>query len=282
MERQAMATVRQSGLQTIEIKPAIVSRILADKGVLLSGNHADALREMLEQRGVLVFPQVDFTEEEQVSFTKTLGRFEPDGPEEKATVISMDPGVNPSAALVRGAQMWHFDGYMNDVPVLASIMCGKVLATTGGDTEFANTYAAYEALPDDRKQQLEGLTAVHAIAAAQMSVEPEPSYAEFSKWLKIPRNTLPLVWNHRSGRKSLVIGNSAAGIVGMDPLESRELLVWLRDWTTQERFTYRHEWSVGDAVMWDNTGTLHRATPYDAQSGRLMFRTKLAGEEPFA
>ncbi len=272
---------RGSGFRADEIKPLIGARVTCEKDVLLRGDHAGELRELLEKRGVLVFPKVDFTEDEQVAFTKTLGTFAPDGAPDKATVISMDPGVSPSAKLIRGAQFWHFDGYMNDVPVLASIMCGKVLAATGGDTQFANTYAAYEALPDEWKEQLEGLRVVHAIAAAQMSVEPEPSHAEFSDWLKIPSNTLPLVWTHRTGRKSLVLGNSAAGIVGMDPLQSLELLVWLRDWATQERFTYSHEWSVGDAVIWDNTGTLHRATPYTAESGRLMFRTKLAGEEPF-
>ncbi len=265
-----------------ELKPLIGAEIHADKAMLLSGEHAGEMRTLLEERGVLVFPQIDFTEEEQVAFTRTLGTFAPDGPEDKATVISLDSSLSPNAALTRGAQMWHFDGYMNDVPILASLMSGKVLAREGGDTEFANTYAAWEALPDERKRQIEGLRAVHAIAAAQLSVEPEPSHEEFSEWMRIPSNTLPLVWTHSSGRKSLVIGNSAAGIVGMDPLESLELLVWLRDWATQNRFVYRHAWSAGDAVLWDNTGTLHRVTPYEADSGRLMLRTKLAGEEPFA
>jgi len=98
----------------------------------------------------------------------------------------------------------------------------------------------------------------------------------------VPRNTLPLVWTHRSGRKSLVIGSSAVNVLDIDPLEGLELLVWLRDWATQDRFTYSHQWSAGDAVIWDNTGTLHRARAYDPASGRLMLRTKLAGEEPVA
>ena len=123
---------------------------------------------------------------------------------------------------------------------------------------------------------------MHALAGAQLAVEPEPSFATFEHWLTVRRNTLPLVWKHRSGRKSLVIGNTAVGVPGMDPLDSLELLHWLRDWATQERFVYEHRWQPGDCVMWDNTGTLHRATPYDAASGRLMVRTKLAGEEPFA
>ena len=265
-----------------DLKPLIGAEVLADKAALMSGAHASELRELLEARGVLVFPQVHFSEAEHIAFTESLGAYAPDTTDRSTTSISLDPGSGANADYIRSSFFWHFDGYMNDVPVLASLLCARALPDEGGDTEFANTYAAYEALPDARKAELEGLRAVHALAGAQRSVEPEPSYATFSDWQKVRRNTLPLVWAHRSGRRSLVIGNTAVGIPGMDPLESLDLLVWLRDWATQERFTYRHKWALGDCVMWDNTGTLHRAAPYDPASGRLMVRTKLAGEEPFA
>jgi alpha-ketoglutarate-dependent taurine dioxygenase len=100
--------------------------------------------------------------------------------------------------------------------------------------------------------------------------------------MSIGERDLPLVWTHRSGRKSLVLGCTAGHVVGLDRRASTELLVRLREWATQPQFTYRHTWSVGDLVIWDNTGTMHRATPYDPKSGRLLQRTKLAGEEPFA
>lgn len=264
-----------------ELKPHIGAEVKLSKAELLSGRHAAKLRELLELRGVLVFPRVDFSAEEQVTFTRMLGTYIADTPDQSALPITMDPS-NRSAELLKGSFFWHFDGYMNDVPILASIMSCRVPAPSGGETEFCNTYAAWETLPDEQKQRLEGMRAVHALASAQLAVEPEPSYATFSQWLKVPRNTLPLVWAHRSGRKSLIIGNSAVNILDMDPLEGLDLLVWLRDWATQERFTYSHQWSAGDAVIWDNTGTLHRARPYDPASGRLMLRTKLAGEEPFA
>jgi alpha-ketoglutarate-dependent taurine dioxygenase len=265
-----------------DLKPLIGAEVLADKAALLSGAYANEIRALLEARGVLVIPQVHFSEAEHIAFTRTLGKYAPDHADGTATAISLDPEAGANADYTRASFFWHFDGYMNDVPVLASILCARRLADAGGDTEFANTYAAYDALPDSRKAALEGLNAVHALAGAQRSVEPEPSYATFQAWQQVRRNTLPLVWTHRSGRKSLVIGNTAVGIPGMDPLESADLLVLLRDWATQERFCYRHEWSLGDCVMWDNTGTLHRATPYDPTSGRLLTRTKLAGEEPFA
>ena len=270
-----------TALASRDIKPLIGAEVRGEKAALLGGEHAGTLRELLEARGVLVFPQIDFSEAEHLAFTATLGAFAPDNDRGASTAISLDPELGANADYTRASFFWHFDGYMNDVPVLASIMCARVLPPEGGDTEFANTYAAYDALPDAEKRELDGLKAVHALTGAQLSVEPEPSYATLLEWQKVQRNTLPLVWTHRSGRKSLVIGNTAVGVIGMDPLDSIALLIRLRDWATQERFCYRHRWSPGDCVMWDNTGTLHRATPYDPASGRLLTRTKLAGEEPF-
>ena len=90
------------------------------------------------------------------------------------------------------------------------------------------------------------------------------------------------MWTHKSGRKSLVIGSTAAYVEGMDTPDSMDLLVRLRDWATQPQFVYHHQWEPGDLVMWDNTGTLHRAIPYEVESGRLMHRTILQGEEPIA
>jgi alpha-ketoglutarate-dependent taurine dioxygenase len=96
------------------------------------------------------------------------------------------------------------------------------------------------------------------------------------------RKPLPLVWKHLSGRKSLLLGNSAHHVVGMDPLEGKGLLIRLRDWATQPEFVYSHTWKVGDLVMWDNTGSLHRVIPYEVDSKRMLHRTKLEGEEPIA
>lgn len=269
-------------LASEEIAPLIGSRVLTGKAELLSGMHAPALRALLEARGVLVFPEIHMDSGELVAFTRTLGEFAPDQGRDEPTAISINPADGHTAQLTRASFFWHFDGFMNPVPILASLLACERPSPQGGDTWFANTYAAYDALPKDRKVQLEGLKAAHAVAHAQRAIEPEPSYARLRELMAIKSNTLPLVWTHRSGRKSLVIGNTAAGVLGMDPVESLELLVWLRDWATQDRFCYGHSWRPGDLVMWDNTGTLHRVTPYDPDCGRTMRRTKLAGEEPFA
>lgn len=276
-----MNTQRLEGLPYEDLKPNIGARILCSKEELLSGVHTTALRELLEYRGVLVFPEVHFNDEEQIAFTNTLGTFAAERSSEGGVYkVTLDKNQTASADYLKAAFYWHFDGYVNDVPIRASLLSCKVTAPTGGNTEFANTYAAYDALPKERKQQIAELKAVHSLAASQLYVEPQPSAEQFATWLKVGRNTLPLVWTHQSGRKSLAVGCSIANVVDMDPMDGLELVHWLRDWATQERFCYSHRWKVGDAVMWDNTGTLHRAMPYPLDSGRMMHRTKLEGEEP--
>jgi alpha-ketoglutarate-dependent taurine dioxygenase len=194
----------------------------------------------------------------------------------------MDTTENRNAEYLKGAFYWHIDGTMLRVPIFASMLSAWRLAPTGGQTEFCNTYAAYDALPEFEKKALDSLKVVHSFEAAQRYVNPEPGWAELHAWQKKGTNTLPLVWKHRSGRKSLILGSTAAYVVGMSPEESSALLCRLRDYATQPQFVYRHEWKIGDLVIWDNTGTMHRALPYALDSGRMMHRTQLQGEEPFA
>jgi alpha-ketoglutarate-dependent taurine dioxygenase len=174
---------------------------------------------------------------------------------------------------------------MNSVPILASLLSSRALGNLpqgSGDTEFCNTYAAYDDLPPEQKKQLEGLKVMHSAWNTLFYYDPEPNIDLLRGMMRIGDRELPLVWTHRSGRKSLVIGCTARHVVDMDFKKSIELLVQLRDWATQPQFVYRHVWSVGDLVIWDNTGTMHRATPYDGNAGRLLHRTKLEGEEAFA
>jgi alpha-ketoglutarate-dependent taurine dioxygenase len=265
------------------IKPRIGSRILNSKAELLSGELAAEIRDLLEQRGVLVFPKVSFTDDEQIAFTRTLGAFAPEGPDENSvTKITLDVKENPSSAeYLKGSLYWHIDGTRNEVPILASLLSCKVPASWGGNTGFSNTYAAYEDLPDDKKAEYDSLRTVHAPWASLFYYEAEPSLAKLKGMQAIGEKELPLVWKHKSGRKSLVIGCTTHHVVGVDHAKSAEIIVGLREWATGEAFTYSHEWSVGDLVMWDNTGTMHHAEAYDPACGRMMHRTKLEGEEPF-
>ena len=265
----------------IDLTPRIGSEIRADLAVLMSGAKAPEIRHLLEERGVVAFREINLSDAEQVAFTKTLGQIVDEG-ENNIYKITMDPAENPQADYLKGAFFWHIDGTMSDVPILASLMSSRRLSPTGGETDFSNTYAAYDDLPESEKKALEKLKVVHMLEISQRYWHPEPSYAELRSWQRMSPRTLPLVWRHRSGRKSLVLGATASHVEGMDLREGWALLTRLRDWATQPQFVYRHEWKLGDLVIWDNTGTMHRALPYPLDSGRLMHRTKLHGEEPFA
>jgi len=231
------------------------------------------------------FTKIDFNDDEQIAFTKTMGNFAPemqDGTDHKIHKITLDVKENPqSAEYLKGSLYWHIDGTMNDTPILASLLSCKVPATWGGNTGFCNTYAAYEALSDEDKAEYETMRVIHSVWATVFYYEPEPSLAKINGMQRIGENELPLVWNHQSGRKSLVLGCTAQRVLDVTPMKSAQILVGLREWATREEFSYSHEWSVGDLVIWDNTGTMHRAEKYDPDCNRMMHRTKLQGEEPF-
>jgi len=271
-----------SPLKTREIKPKIGTEILADKAMLLSGEYSAQIRNLLEQRGVLVFPKINFTDEEQLQFTRTLGNICKERTGEELFAISLDPEKSSGVDYLKGAFYWHFDGTIQPMPVLASLLSAKVLAPTGGNTEFANCYAAYEDLSADEKAKLEGLKVVHSTWNSLLYHDPEPDQEKLRQWIELGEKELPLVWTHQSGRKSLVLGCTAHHVVGMEHRESALLLNGLREWATSDPFHYSHKWSVGDMVMWDNTGTLHRAMPYPLDCNRELHRTKLEGEEPIA
>lgn len=277
-----MEGTKYTRLVSEEIKPKIGSRVLNTKAQLISGELAGDLMELLEQRGVLVFPEINFNDDEHIAFTRTLGKFAKEIFGEEIYKITLDAAQNSTAEYLKATFFWHFDGYMSPMPIRASLLSAKRLSPTGGDTEFCNTYSAYDELPSDLKRQVEGARAVHAMASTQLDFMPEPTYEKWQEWRNIGRKELPLVWKHASGRKSLVLGNSAHAVLGMEPLDSTGLLIRLRDFATQPDFVYSHKWKVGDLVMWDNTGTLHRATPYPLDCDRMLHRTKLEGDEPIA
>ena len=195
--------------------------------------------------------------------------------------VTMDKKVNPEyAQFFAGTFFWHMDGTYDAVPPFATVLTPRVLSPEGGQTEFANTYAAYEDLPQHEKAWLETLQVVHTMQAALFSAYPDATVADVQTWFTYPRRTHPLVWRHKSGRKSLVLSTSASHVVGMHPADSRALLNRLIAHATQEQYVYRHEWRMGDLLMWDNTGTMHRVRPYDANCGRELHRFTLNGEEP--
>ncbi|MEV5354842.1 TauD/TfdA family dioxygenase [Streptomyces sp. NPDC052693] len=237
--------------------------------------------EALAWRGVLLVRGLHLDDEQQLAFSRKLGDVVALRGQE-IFPISVNPARSKSAKYLRAAFHWHLDGTSDDVPVKATTLTARHVATAGGGTEFASTYAAYESLPEKERERYESLRVVHSFEASQRQVNPDPTDEELAAWRTQPRHEMSLVWERRDGRRSLVIGTTADHIAGMDPAEGRALLDELLEWTTQERFRHTHDWKVGDLVVWDNTGILHRALPYEETSERLLHRTTVVGDEAFA
>jgi alpha-ketoglutarate-dependent taurine dioxygenase len=268
-------------LETIDLSPLIGAELVADAGALLNGAHAAQIREVLDRRGLVLFREVHLDDRQQVAFARTLGDVLDVG-EEHIFKVTLDKRVSATADYLLGTFLWHIDGTTDEIPTRASLLSARALSSEGGQTEWANTYAAYEALAPADKAAVEGLRVVHSAETIERAARPEVTEAEIADFRKRPIRSHPLVWTHASGRKSLVLGSTASHVEGLDPDESRALLTRLQALATEPQFVYRHEWSVGDLVIWDNTGTMHRVVPYDAASGRLMHRTTLVGEESVA
>ena len=267
-------------MEVVDLTPKIGSEIRTDIDTLLSGRAADAIRDTLERRGVVFFRGLEISDEQQVAIARTLGTTVASEGKDGIYKISLDKDVNQRAQYLKGSMFWHFDGSLQPYPNLAAVLHAITLSDTGGQTEFCNTYAAYEDLPQQDKEAIADLRVVHSAERSQYYVTPEMSYDEISFWQKSPTKSCPIVWNHQSGRKSLLLGATADYVIGVPPEESRALLARLRDWATQPQYVYRHDWQPGDLLIWSNTGTMHRVLPYPDDSGRLMHRTILAGEEP--
>jgi alpha-ketoglutarate-dependent taurine dioxygenase len=243
---------------------------------------AECLR-LLEDHGVVVYRAANVSDSDLVSFSRLLGRVvvppaggEADHPEVAA--ISLDPDKDAHAAFRRGTFFWHIDGANDAVPQKATLLVAREVADDGGDTEFASTYAAYDALNDREKAELANVRVVHSFAASQSLVTPDPSPRLRAAWNQVPSREHPLVWTRPNGRRSLLVGATAGEVVGMPPDEGRALLDRLLEWCTRREFVFRHHWRRHDLVVWDNTGMLHRALPYEPTSQRLLHRTTLVGE----
>lgn len=267
-------------LKTVDLTPEIGTEIKIDRQTLLSNSATlrDEIRGHLERRGVILFRELGLSDEEQFEFAKSLGDVIPQG-KKGIYKITLDPKLNETADYLHATYYWHIDGAQDDVPTRASLLTARKLSDVGGQTEFANTYAAYEALSDEDKRKYEKLRVYHSQETIQRKLHPDPTDAQLARWREHATKLHPLVWTHKSGRKSLVLGLTASHIDGMSMEAGRALLDQLQAYATQARFVYRHHWTVGDMIIWDNTGVMHRVERYPADSGRLLSRTTLVGEE---
>ena len=238
--------------------------------------------DALEAHGALVFRDLHLDDATQVAFSKRLGAVEVFGRGEHPEIfrVTLDPAKNPAADYLRGTFDWHIDGMTDDIPIKATLLSARAVADEGGETEFASTYAAFEHLDAAEQKRFARVRVVHTFEASQLLVNADPSPEELAMWRRRPAKEHPLVWHHRSGRRSLVLGATTSHVVGMDADAGRALLDDLLARSTVAERVYRHTWAVGDLVIWDNRGVLHRALPYPRDSARDMHRTTITGDEP--
>ena len=277
--------------------PTTTSPITSTLGLEVTGLTTDELvtpegaqkaQEALDRYGVVVYREINIDDDDLLALSRMMGTLvvQPTGEHKHPEIqtITLDPTKTNAllASFRQGNFHWHIDGATDERPQKGTLLTAREVDPAGGDTEFATTYAAYEALSEGEKDEIDPLQVVHSFAHAQSLANPDPSAEERAVWNRVPTRVHPLVWRRRSGRKSLLLGATAAEVVGWPADKGRELLDRLQDWCTQPRFTLRHKWHRGDLVMWDNTGMLHRALPFEPTSVRLMHRTTLVGEEPVA
>ncbi len=239
---------------------------------------------------VLLLPgQHAMTVEQQIAFSRRFGRLKTDLKAEttleecpEILVLSNVKKDGKYVGTPQRGEFWHADLYFERIPSAAALLHAKIVpegeGTEMGDTLFANMAAAYEALPDTMKRQINGLqNRVSRVKSWPINYPnlPPLSPEQVAAYSDVIH---PLVRTHpETGRKSLFIGDISAGTIeGMSQVESDALLCQLRDFATRPNFVYRHHWRVGDALMWDNRATLHSATDFDQDKYiRHMHRTTI-------
>ncbi|WCT74426.1 TauD/TfdA family dioxygenase [Sphingomonas naphthae] len=277
---------------TIEpITPAVGAYVRLDARDILGDGVPDRIMAALNRYNVLVFPRLHLPDEDFLALTAVLGDMQQSSVTDDGSTaaekgifrIALDKDDKTQLDFIRGNDHWHMDGTSYSVPGKATLLKCEVAPAEGGDTGFANLFAAYAALPEERRAALEGLRVVHCLAAVGKKLYADPTEDDFRRWEAVfPPREHPLVWKQKDGRSSMVIGSTADDIVGMEHEAGMAILRDLMDWATGPAFTYRHAWQAGDLVIFNNPGLLHRSYPYEASAGRVMHRTTLKGVEATA
>jgi alpha-ketoglutarate-dependent 2,4-dichlorophenoxyacetate dioxygenase len=247
-----------------------------------------------DRHAVLVFHDQTFTDDQQIAFSRLLGPLETTikayRPGHKARldlhvsdVSNLDEQSRVLAADDRrrmnglGNRLWHTDSSFKAVPARYSLLSARAIPGDGGETQFADMRAAYDALPDAMKSRLADLVAEHSVLYSRSTI----GFTDFSdeERARLPPVPQRMVRVHPgSRRKMLYLASHAGWIRGMPIPEARLLLRDLMEHATQREFVYTHRWKLGDLVMWDNRCTMHRARDYDATQARDMHRTTVSDE----
>jgi alpha-ketoglutarate-dependent 2,4-dichlorophenoxyacetate dioxygenase len=268
-----------------------------DLRVPLTREQAAEVEAAMDKYAVLVFHGQDITDEQQLAFALNFGE------REKArggTIVKKDEyrlttGLNDVSNLGKdgkplardsrahlfnlGNCLWHSDSSFRPIPAKFSLLSARVVNPKGGNTEFADMRAAYDALDDETKAEIEDLICEHSLMYSRGSLG-FLDYTDEEKEMFRPVLQRLVRTHPVHGRKSLYLSSHAGAIKGMSVPEARLLLRDLTEHATQPEFVYVHRWTLHDLVMWDNRQTMHRVRRYDQSQPRDMRRATVAGTEP--
>ncbi|HXQ65041.1 MAG TPA: TauD/TfdA family dioxygenase [Alphaproteobacteria bacterium] len=263
----------------------------------LAREEVAALEAGMDRHAVLVFHEQRISDEQQLAFTRNFGEIENSAggnitrayekrlPPQMIDVSNLDQEHKPLARDDRrryfnlGNRLWHSDSSYRAIPAKYSLLSGRVIAKTGGDTEFADMRAAYDALDERTKAEIEGLICEHSLLYSRGALGFSEFTPEERAMFKPVRQRL--VRTHPvTGRKSLYLASHAGAILGWPVPEARAFLRDLTEHATQAKFVYVHKWRAFDLVMWDNRQTMHRVRRFDESAVRDVRRTTVAGDAP--
>jgi alpha-ketoglutarate-dependent 2,4-dichlorophenoxyacetate dioxygenase len=261
----------------------------------LDASDVDAIHDGMAIHAVLVFRDQGLTDQQQLAFTRRFGdleRYDTPGHIRKREQERLGNGIADFSNLMRnglpmtpddrvwlfklGDRLWHSDSSFRPITAGYSLLSGRTVPARGGETEFADMRAAYDALDDETKAEIEDLVCEHSLIYSREAIGFFDLTPEERDHFQPVRHRLVRV-DPRTGRKSLFLSAHAGAIVGWSIPEARVFLRDLTEHATQPRFVYRHVWRAGDLVMWDNRTTMHRARRFDRNEIRDVRRTTLAG-----
>jgi alpha-ketoglutarate-dependent 2,4-dichlorophenoxyacetate dioxygenase len=281
-----------------QIHPVFVGEVSGiDIAKAVTREDAQAIDAGMAKYAVLVFRDQKLTDEQQMAFTGNFGPIEDarggniTKPQDRRLVEGMNDVSNlakdgsplPRDSRQRlfniGNMLWHSDSSFRVIPAKYSLLSARTVNRKGGNTEFADMRAAYDALDDETKCEIADLVCEHSLMYSRGSL----GFLDYSEEEKLMFKPVlqRLVRQHPvNGRKSLYLSSHAGGIVSMPMPEARILLRDLTEHATQSKFVYVHRWRPNDFVIWDNRQTMHRVRRFDESQPRDMRRTTVAGEAP--
>ncbi len=263
---------------------AIVTGVRIDA---LDGEAWRAIEAAFLEHAVLIFPGQHPSREAQVAFGRRFGELDSlvaasgalpiSNRRADGTLLGAD---DPVLQILRGNEGWHTDSSYMPVSARASLLSAEVVTETGGETEWADMRAAWEALDRRTRARVEKLAAHHSLRYSQRRAGYSTDAGGFRYGLDQDDAPLrPLVKVHpATGRRALFIGRHAFGILGLAPEDSEQLLDELLDFACRPPRVLTHRWQPGDLAIWDNRCVLHRARPYDPRLPRVMHHTRIAGD----